>query len=174
MTRVRPLTKDEVREDDILRAFERQEQTYGSILENHAILARRPAIFRGFRKMWDVLDEGSLLGARLAFLVNIRLSSLIGCSVCIGANSILGRAAGISEDELLALREPVLSGGFSERERTALEYADAIAASHVVGDELFARVRSQFSEEEIIELTATITWEICVAKFNHALNVEWA
>jgi 4-carboxymuconolactone decarboxylase len=172
--RVRPLAKEEVCDEDILRAFELQEKTYGSVLDNHAILARRPAIFRGFRKMWDVLDEGSLLGARLVFLVNIRLSSLIGCSLCIGANSFLGRAAGISEDELLALRQPVLHGGFNEREQTALEYADAIAASHVVSDELFARVRSRFSEDEIVQLTATITWEICVAKFNRALNVDGA
>jgi len=168
------LRKEEVEDPQILRAFDRQEQVYGSILENHAILARRPAIFRGFRTMWDVLDEGSLLGARLAFLVNLRLSGLIGCSVCIGANSILGRAAGITDEELLALRGPLTEGLFNERESAALAYADAIAAANDVGDELFARVRRHFSEEEIIELTATVTFEICVAKFNRALEIEWS
>ncbi len=174
MARVRGLGKEEVSDPDILRVFERQEKTYGSILENHAILARRPAIFRGFRAMWDVLDAGSLLGARIAFLVNIRLAGQIGCSVCIGANAVLGRAASITDDELLAARGPLPGDVFTERENVALAYADAIAASNDVGEDLFARVRGHFSEEEIIELTATITWEICSAKFNRALEIEWA
>jgi AhpD family alkylhydroperoxidase len=123
--------------------------------------------------MWDVLDEGSLLGARIAFLVNIRLAGLIGCSVCIGANTILGRDAGITDEEILALRGPLPNSLFQEREAVALAYADAIAASNDVGEDLFARVRRHFSEEEIIELTATITWEICSAKFNRALEIEW-
>jgi hypothetical protein len=56
----------------------------------------------------------------------------------------------------------------------ALAYADAIEASHEIGEELFSNVRRLFSEEEIIELTATITWEICAAKFNRALEIEWS
>ncbi len=71
------------------------------------------------------------------------------------------------------LRGPLPDGLFSERERAALAYADAIVAAHVVGTELFADVRRHFSEEEIIELTATVTWEICAAKFNRALEIEW-
>jgi alkylhydroperoxidase family enzyme len=73
------------------------------------------------------------------------------------------RAAGIGEDELAAL---------SERDLAALAYADAIVTSNAVEDELFEAVRRHFSEAEIIELTATITWEICAAKFNRALEIE--
>jgi len=173
MARVRALTLNEVADPAIRSALERQESVYGSVLENHAILARRPEIFRGFRTMWDALDAGSLLGARLAFLVNIRLSGLIGCSVCIGANSILGRKAGITEEELLALRGPLPDGMFCEREAAALAYSDALAASNDISEDVFERVQRSFSEEEIIELTATATFEICVAKFNRALGVEW-
>jgi alkylhydroperoxidase family enzyme len=85
----------------------------------------------------------------------------------------VGRAAGISDDELAALRGASPGDLFNERETAALDYADAIVASHRVGEEVFARVRRNFSEEEIIELTATITWEICAAKFNRALEIEW-
>jgi alkylhydroperoxidase family enzyme len=37
---------------------------------------------------------------------------------------------------------------------------------------LFERVRRHFTDDEIIELTAIITWEICAAKFNRALEIE--
>ena len=79
MARVSGLQKDEIREADIARVFERQTQRYGEVLPNHAVLARRPSIFRGFRAMWDGLDESGLLGARLACLINVRVATLVGC-----------------------------------------------------------------------------------------------
>jgi len=81
MPRVRALKKEEVTDPEILRVFQRQEQNYGAILENHAVLARRPSIFRGFRAMWDGLDEDTLLGTRLAAMLNVRVAGKIGCSL---------------------------------------------------------------------------------------------
>jgi len=40
-----------------------------------------------------------------------------------------------------------------------------------VSDELFARLRSFYSEDEIVELTAIIAWENASSKFNRALRV---
>ncbi len=81
MPRVRALKKEQVKDPEMLRVLERQEQNYGAALQNHAVLARRPAIFRGFRAMWDGLDEDSLLGARLASMLNVRVAGRIGCSL---------------------------------------------------------------------------------------------
>ena len=89
----------------------------------------------------------------------------------------MSRTQGISEEELWVLGRTCFdpaAGQFSERERTAIAYADAIAGSNTVDDRLFAAVERHFSPEEIIELTATITWEICAAKFNRALEIEWS
>jgi hypothetical protein len=54
---------------------------YGSLPYNHAVLARRPTIFRAFRGMWDGLEESGLLPARLVDLVNVRVASLVGCGL---------------------------------------------------------------------------------------------
>jgi alkylhydroperoxidase family enzyme len=75
-------------------------------------------------------------------------------------------------EELGALNDPANSLLFSERERTALAYAESITTASSVPDDLFANVRQLFTEDEIIDLTATITWEICAAKFNRALEIE--
>ena len=40
-----------------------------------------------------------------------------------------------------------------------------------VDDDLFARLREQFSDDEIVELTAVIAWENASSKFNRALRV---
>ena len=84
----------------------------------------------------------------------------------------MGRAAGIGDEELAALGRGAQCSLFSERETAALAYADAITLANEVDAGLFESVRRHFSEAEIIELTATITWEICAAKFNRALELE--
>lgn len=42
---------------------------------------------------------------------------------------------------------------------------------HEVDDELFARLRSLYSDDAIVELTAIIAWENASSKFNRALRV---
>ena len=78
----------------------------------------------------------------------------------------------MSDRELTALENYTTSALFSERERAALDYAEAITSRNTVPDEVFAPVRRHFTEDEIVELTATIAWEICAAKFNRALAIE--
>ena len=61
---------------------------------------------------------------------------------------------------------------FSDAERTALEYADAITLSERdVDDDLFARLRTTYDEDTIVELTMTIAWENASSKFNRALRI---
>jgi alkylhydroperoxidase family enzyme len=62
---------------------------------------------------------------------------------------------------------------FSEMERAALEYAEAMTITgQRVGDELFARLRAFFDEGQIVELTAAVALENFRSKFNVPLGVE--
>lgn len=79
---------------------------------------------------------------------------------------------GISDEKILALEQYAVSPLYDNRERIALEYADAITATDQdVSDELFARLRGFFNEEEIVELTEVIAWENASSKFNRALRI---
>jgi alkylhydroperoxidase family enzyme len=80
----------------------------------------------------------------------------------------LSRADGITVAELAALTDPAASGLFTERESAALAYAAAITNGNTVSKDVFDIMQ----RDEIVELTATITWEICAAKFNRALQIE--
>ena len=85
----------------------------------------------------------------------------------------MGSAAGLSDEKIRALDDYATSPLYSEDERIALEYADAITLSdRDVDDALFARVREHYDEDQIVELTATIAWENSSSKFNRALRVE--
>lgn len=80
---------------------------------------------------------------------------------------------GASEEKIRQIAEHRASPLFSDRERVALEYAEAMTITgQKVTDELFARARPHFSEAEIVELTAAVALENFRSKFNVALGVE--
>ena len=62
---------------------------------------------------------------------------------------------------------------FSETEKLVLEYADAMTETPVeVSEALFAKLCGNFTEAQLVELTATIAWENFRARFDHAFGVE--
>jgi hypothetical protein len=75
-----PAASDDI-SADVRAVCDRLKERYGSLPLNHAVLARRPSIFRAFRGMWEGLEESGLLPARLVDLVNVRVASLIGCDL---------------------------------------------------------------------------------------------
>ena len=84
----------------------------------------------------------------------------------------MGSDLGISDEKILALGEYATSPLYDQRERIALEYADAMTLSdRDVGDELFERVRQLFDEDAVVELTAVIAWENSSSLFNRALRI---
>jgi alkylhydroperoxidase family enzyme len=90
-------------------------------------------------------------------------------------NAAGGGAAGLSSEKIeIALgTRPPTPGVLSLREQLALEYADRVSATPVdVPDEFFARLQAEFSEREIIELTAQIAQENGNAKSSRPLRIE--
>jgi len=80
---------------------------------------------------------------------------------------------GVTREKLLDLPDYAKSPHYSDRERLALEFADCITITdREVTDELFSRLNGSFSQDELVELAATIAWENCSSKFNRAFRVE--
>ena len=81
--------------------------------------------------------------------------------------------AGASEDKIRQVDRAVDSPLFTEPERAALAYAEAMTITgQKVSDALFARVRGHYSEAQIVELTAAAALENFRSKFNVALGIE--
>jgi alkylhydroperoxidase family enzyme len=81
--------------------------------------------------------------------------------------------AGASDDKVRAVETAATSALYSERERAAIAYAEAMTITgRRVDDALFARVRASFEEPEIVELTAAVALENFRSKFNVALGIQ--
>jgi alkylhydroperoxidase family enzyme len=87
-------------------------------------------------------------------------------------NAAVGSRLGLSEQKILALADYAISPLYSEVERVTLEYADAMTITgREVSDELFARLRQFYNDDELVELTEIIAWENASSKFNRALRI---
>jgi alkylhydroperoxidase family enzyme len=87
-------------------------------------------------------------------------------------NAAVGSEHGLPDEKILALDDYATSPLYSPFERLVLDYADAMTITgRDVSDELFAGLRSELSDDALIELTETIAWENASSKFNHALRI---
>jgi len=84
----------------------------------------------------------------------------------------VGRKAGLSDEKLRAIPGDRLTP-LNETERLVIELADALTDTPSnVPDELYARLRRQFSEEQLMQLGAQIAFENYRARWNRLFNVE--
>jgi AhpD family alkylhydroperoxidase len=98
------------------------------------------------------------LDRTLLDLVRMRASQINGCAYCLDMHSKDARANGETEQRLYGLDAWRETPYYSARERAALEWTEAltlVAESHVP-DEVYDRVREQFSEEELIHLSLAV------------------
>jgi len=87
-------------------------------------------------------------------LVKIRASQINGCAFCIDMHTKDARAAGETEQRIYALNAWRETPFFTERERAALAWAEAVTRiGDGVSDDLHAEARRQFSEKELVDLT---------------------
>jgi alkylhydroperoxidase family enzyme len=69
---------------------------------------------------------------------------------------------GVAVEKILDIPDYKTSSLFDDREKAALEYADRITITELdVSEQFFAHMQHYFSDDEIVELTATIAWENC-------------
>jgi AhpD family alkylhydroperoxidase len=103
----------------------------------------------------QAIVEAGGLDAKLLHMVEMRASQINGCAYCLDMHSKDARAAGETEQRLYGLEAWRETPYFSDRERAALEWTEAVtlvSTTHVP-DSAYEVVRAEFSEDEIKTLT---------------------
>ena len=117
-----------------------------------------PHLMDAMEQLEEAGDKVSL-PVSLLELVRVRASQINGCAFCVDAHSTAARKAGVTERQLAALPVWREAPFYSDRERAAIELAEAITlvSQATVGDELWQSVSEHFTEVELAELTWAIT-----------------
>jgi len=103
--------------------------------------------------------NSSSLGSHLIALVEIRASQLNHCAWCLDMHVAEGRKAGAPQRQLDLVAAWEEAGDlFTEREQAALAFTEQVTliSEQGVTDEVWARVRAAFSEQEVVELLMTV------------------
>ncbi len=100
----------------------------------------------------------STIEEKLINLIDFRVSQINGCAFCLDMHSKDLRAAGETEQRLYMLDAWRDAPFYSARERAALGWAEAVTKikDGNVPDEVYNEARSEFSEEELIDLTMAV------------------
>jgi AhpD family alkylhydroperoxidase len=148
-----------------------QKRRWGQHLLPALTWARVPPYYLALIHFYAAIErKGSALQPALRSLVQARISQINHCAFCIDINSQLAAERAGSLDKALAVDEWAENALFSPRERLALEYAEAVTET-AVSDELAARVKAEFGEDAMVELTGLVAFQNMSAKFNAALDL---
>jgi AhpD family alkylhydroperoxidase len=121
-------------------------------------LAASPRGMQAFGGVHLYIEKGEL-PSTLINLVYLRVSQINGCSYCISTHSRDLMKEGVPVQKLLLLQVWRESGGlFSDRERAALQWSEALArvAETHAPDADYQAARAQFSDKELADLTYAI------------------
>ena len=147
-------------------------RTYGRDTEIAGVMAHSLPDLLGYGTFEFLHERRRSVDEKLLALAGTKAACLIGCQFCIDIASHISREAGVTEEQLRNLHAYHESAAFSPVERLVLEYAEAMCQTPMlVADELFARLREHFDEEQVVELTTAIALENFRARFNGALGI---
>lgn len=127
-----------------------------------------PAAYQAMLQLQAAVEKSGL-EKTLIELVKIRASQINKCAFCLHMHTRDARKAGISEEQIYLLDAWRDSSLYSERERAAMAWTESLTLLPKQGapEEVYADIRAQFSEAEIVNLTLAIVaingWNrICV------------
>ncbi len=146
---------------------------YGAVVEPIQVFAHHPPVLRAYGT-WELLNERGMrtLPASLRELVVYRVATRVGCSWCVDFGTMLLAHRGLDVDRLRVLDHYPTSPAFTETERRALAYADAVTAQPpTVTDEMVAELDAELGHRGLLELTYAIGVENLRARVYSALGI---
>jgi alkylhydroperoxidase family enzyme len=135
------------------------------------IWSLQPALGKAAMRLVDAAYNQSILPVRVREAARMRIAQLNECTVCLAFRADKVRELGLGEDFYCAVGQPG-DAEFSEQERLAVEYAERFALDHTsIDDEVIGRLRREFSDPEILDLTICCSAFLGLGRTLHALGV---
>ncbi len=145
----------------------------GEVPEPLAVAAHHPRLLFA-----NAVHEAMLGSASKALPANVRQLAVfwtaraIGCSWCVDFGSMLQRLDGLDVERLRNIDDYATSPAFSDDERAAIAYADAMTTDpHSITDEQVADLRARFGDAGVLELSYQVGVENLRARMYSALGI---
>lgn len=171
MARVRDILPSEL-PSELAEIFERYAD-YGPFANQAALFAHVPPALRHLMPMLMELRSEGRVPRRYIELAIVTVSKLNECEYCVGHHKPMLAVEGVAPQLADRLPDYASEPGFDDTDRVVIEYAVAVTERpQSILDELFDRLRAQFDEAQIVELTLRIALCGFFNRFNDALQIE--
>jgi len=144
---------------------------YGQVLNIHGEMAHSPAVLHAYRALQDVLREHATIDAKTREAIALAVGNEDNCAYCQAAHTGGGKAAGLTDDEMLAVRR-----GKAEDHKLDALLALAREFTANVGntsDQTWqTALDAGWSKEQLTELTTHVTLNLMTNYFNHHVRTE--
>jgi len=133
----------------------------------------RPEMGMGAGTLSHAVYEQSILPVRERELARMRIAQINDCAICQQWRKTAGTAEALTEDDFANVMEYRTYPGYSERERLAVEYAERFALAHTeIDDAFFDRLRAEFTDAEILDLTVCIGAWLALGRTMNVLGID--
>ncbi|KOV80102.1 carboxymuconolactone decarboxylase family protein [Nocardia sp. NRRL S-836] len=170
MTRIRTVTKKDA--GLLTKAvywFARRE--FGAVPEPVTVMAHHPRLLMASSRHELAVKKAA--HAPLFELCVYRVAVKLGCSWCVDFGAMLMKHGGLDVERLQHIDDYATSGLYTDLERKALAYADAITGTPVtVTDEQVAELEGLLGRKELVALTYQVALENQRARFNSAFGIR--
>lgn len=140
--------------------------------ESQAVRAHVPAVFWAFANAWRDTFRNGVMDHGIKELCRVYVSRSVKCDYCGNQRSEKGRNAGMIEEDYRDLLNFEKSMFYDARQKAALAYAEAITWDLETDDALWARLKTHFSEPEIVELGFFVALTMGQQRWLRTLNIE--
>jgi alkylhydroperoxidase family enzyme len=142
---------------DMRREMERCRREGTPRPESSAVRAHVPACFWFFANSWRDIFKNGVCDHAIKELCRLYVSRSVQCEYCGNQRSIRATSSGqVIEDHIEDLLNFEKSSKYSDRQKAALAYAEAITWHLDTGDAFWERMHRHFSEPELVELGCMI------------------
>ena len=140
--------------------------------ESSAVRAHVPAAFWAFANSWRDLFRNGVCDHPIKELCRLYVSRSVQCDYCGNQRSIKAANAGLIEDDVRDLLNFEKSARYSERQKAALAYAEAITWHLDTDDAFWERLYAHYSEPELVELGCFIALTMGQQSWLRLLNID--
>jgi alkylhydroperoxidase family enzyme len=133
----------------------------------------RPEMGAMVETMVRTIYGSSILPAEEREVARMKIAQLNSWNACSTFRAPSVKAAGVADDLYAHLDDYDIYGGYTDRQRLAIEYAARFALDHVsIDDDLFERLHAGFTDAEILDLTMCIASYLGLGRALAVLGIE--
>ncbi len=143
-----------------------------SDLNIFSTLARHPRLLKRWSEFGGVLLFRGTISARDRELVILRTAWNCRADYEWGQHTVIGREAGVTDDEIARVIRPVSAGGWSAEDEALLHAADELHEASVISDPTWDALAARFDDQQLIELCMLVGQYHLVAFALNSLRVQ--